>query len=867
MEKPESEKPSKLTSLELNRKLLDDSVPDKNVWLKQAASEFGGTIAATIAGAASWSLIDRSKYGIAGKVLVTAVGSGFTKFTVKGGMETALLKSEDRTISAKDLAWGAVDGFAGVAASKAEAKIAENLTKNLGFKYAGKTLGPEQAFEVGSKVLDSSLRERMLSHALRGTSGGFVGSGVWSTAHALHEHRNELTSAQGIGKVARDIAINTAIGTAFGLGLSTGISGIANAREIGAYAKASLQGERGITRVDLLHFNDMHSALLGQEASLPQLASKASMLREQSKSAGRNPLLFELGDNYSGNVVAGSTRLGYVETKAIEMMKPNGTVPGNHVADVGLGNVDVDGWVKNIRQLAAETNREMPAVMTNIELPAHPGLVGKDGVYKPYRVIEINGTQGNDKVGIIGLVTKELEDMAEGAVIYRDAQESARKAITELNAQGVNKVIVLSHLGRAEDIALAQNVKGISAILGAHSHDIEPLPFWIKNAQNGAEVPISQAGSKAQWLGEMNLAFKADGSVDKFRSGGKLHEIHSAIKPDPEIRNYIQSEIGDIAKLENVTYQVQIKEPISTHGLRGQTGEQTPLGTLISRALLEQTNAQLPQINAARQASGLAPINQVGIVLKHTGDIKEGFTPGATNHLKLSNTFLNTGSVERELNELTVATMTGAQIKGALNFAVHDLPPAATQPKAIPDRIKDNARRFFSESPKPEFYDYTGNFVQTEGLRYSFDRSLPPGQRITAVEVVNPSTGKYVPIEADKSYEVLTLFHPVEKWGKRGIITNDPKDPRFLQPENWAYGKQHTASEARTLVGAQAIRLSQVDLLAKYLVDKGSIKNGDFKASNNIRDLTPKPWQPEVRPGIYSTIPLAFQNGQNVKEK
>ena len=851
-------------NLEATRNLLDDSVPDKNVWLKQAASEFGGTIAATIVGAASWSLVDKSKYGIAGKVLATAVGSGLTKFGVKGGLETALLKSEDRTVSAADLAWGAVDGFAGVAAIKAEAHLSERFTRNLGFKYAGKTLGPEQAFEVGSKVLDSSLKERMISHALRGTTGGFVGSGVWSSAHAVYDHRNELNTVQGLGKVAKDITVNTAIGTAFGLGLSTGLSGIANAKEIGAHAKAAIQGERGVSRVDVLHFNDMHSALLGQEASLPQLATKAQQLRESSSAAGRSPLLFELGDNYSGNVVAGSTKLGYVETKAIEMMKPNGTVPGNHVADVGLGNVDVDGWVKNIKQLAAETNREMPAVMANIELPGHPGVVGKDGIYKPYRVLEINGPQGKDKVGIVGLVTKELEDMAEGAIVYRDAQESARNAIAELNSQGVNKVLILSHLGRAEDIALAQNVKGISAILGAHSHDIEPLPFWVKNSLNGAEVPISQAGAKAQWLGEMNLAFKADGTVDKYRSGGKLHEIHSGIEADTKIRNYVQSEIGDIAKLENVQYQVQIKEPISTHGLRGQVGSQTPLGTLISRALMDQTNAHLPQINAGREAAGLAPIGKVGIVLKHTGDIKEGFTPGATNHLKLSNTFLNTGSVERELNELTVARMTGDQIKGALNFAVHDLPPAKVQAASLSERLKANTARFFSEAPKPEFYDYTGNFVQTEGLRYSFDRSRPIGQRILSVEVMDQQSGKFVPMESGKTYDVLTLFHPIEKWGKRGIITNEAADPRFLQADNWAYGKYHTAAEARAALNAQPIQLSQVDLLAKYLVEKGSIRNSEFQsATSHIKDLTPQAWMPDARPGSYSVLPLALQNGLN----
>lgn len=846
--------------------LLDIAQAEKHVWLKQAASEFGSTIAATVSGAASWSLLDRSKFGIAGKLIATAGSSAISKYLVKAGLETSFLEQENRTFSKADLAWGAVDGFVGLAAAKTEAQISEKLRTNLGYKYAGRSLGPEQALEVGSKVLESSAKERILSHAVRGTGAGFVGSLGWSSSHALYDHRANLDSAKGWTDLAKDVSFNTVIGTALGLGLSTTISSVANGKEIAGYLRSKMQSDKALTKIDVLHFNDMHSALLGKEASLPQLATRAKELSAQSTAAGRNPVLFELGDNYSGNVIAGSTKLGYVETKAVEMMKPHGTVPGNHVADVGLGNVDVDGWVANIRKLASETNREMPALASNIELPLHPGIIGKDGIYKPYRILELNSANAKDKIGLIGLVTKELEDAGEGAIKYLDAQESARNAIAELNAQGVKKVVVLSHLGRAEDIALAQNVKGISAIVGAHSHDIEPLPFWIKNMQSGADVPIAQAGSKAQWLGEMNLALRADGTADKFKSGGRLHEIHAGIEPDKQIRSYVQSEVGQVASLESRQYDVKIKDAISMHGLRGQTGEQTPLGVLISKALVEQTNAHLPELNAARQALGKPAIQPIALMLKHTGDIKEGFTPGATNHLKLSNTFLNTGTPERELNELTVARFTGAQLKGALNFGVHDLPPAAVQETSLASRLIGNTRRFFSEQAKPDFYDYTGNYIQTEGIKYSFDRSLRPGQRVLSVEVLDRQTGKYLPLDENKTYDVLTLFHPIEKWGKRGMITNNPAEPLFNDPLNWAFGRQVTEG-VRNFVSAQPIPLSQVDLLAKYLSGKGTIANKQYLSPMTIRDLTPRAWEPSVRPGFYSTLPIAALNASATDRK
>ena len=46
----------------------------------------------------------------------------------------------------------------------------------------------------------------------------------------------------------------------------------------------------------------------------------------------------------------------------------------------------------------------------------------------------------------------------------------ARKSVAELKAQGVNKIIALTHVGITFDRELARQVSGIQVIIGGHSH-------------------------------------------------------------------------------------------------------------------------------------------------------------------------------------------------------------------------------------------------------------------------------------------------------------------------------------------------------------------------------------------------------------
>lgn len=853
---------NKLEVSELLRAGIDPQSPA--VVLREAVADFTGTLGAGVVGTAIWSLTSKTKFGLPVRIAATALGSGTAKVAFKAGAETLLLPSSLHKTNSSDFAWGIVDGFAGVAGCKLDQMASAATTRRLGFHYAGRSITAELATQVGEKALQSSVRDRILHSTIRGTAGALAGSFVWSAPHAIYNHRDKLDTADGWKGVVGETAINTSIGTVFGGTLSLGVSSIANARDIFGYARGALQGDRGVTRVDVLHFNDTHSSLLGDRSTLPQLASEATRLRGESAARGRTSLLFELGDNYSGNVVAGSTKVGLVETKAVQMMKPDGFIPGNHVADVGMGGIDVPAWVGNIKQLEAELG-SLPAIASNIEVPGFPGFVGPNGSYKPFRVVEaVTKSGGKEKIGLIGLVTDELAAVADGAITYKPHLQVAEETIAALNKQGVNKVVVLSHLGRSQDIELARNLRGkVSAILGAHTHDIEPVPIWVRNAHNGSDIAVTQAGSKAGWLGELNLAIKPDGTADRYRTFGRLHEIHSGIKPDVAVKSYIEREVGAVADLQARTYNADVTAPFFMQGVRGEELRQTPLGTIITRALLEGVNDNLPAVNRQRAAAGLAALKPRDFIIKHTGDIRDGVMPGQVNHLNLSNVFLNTGTAERELNEMCAISITGDQLRRILNFSVHDLPGAATaQTGSRWQRLGTDLRSIFSQRPVAPLHDYSGNFIQVEGLRYTFNRSLPSNNRITNVEIFDRALNRFVPVDPAKTYEALTLFHPVDKWGKYGLLTKDPANPAYNAAENWVYGSRLTSAEARARVNAQPIQLSQVDLLAKYLERQGKLNPANYLPAS-ITDATPKPWQPPV---TVRMIPLSAVGLEEAKK-
>lgn len=133
------------------------------------------------------------------------------------------------------------------------------------------------------------------------------------------------------------------------------------------------------------------------------------------------------------------------------------------------------------------------------------------------------------KYGIIGTSPIDLDKRSKQGVIQREIKvdkaketvQDIQNEVNKLQAQGINKIILLSHLGLTLDKIVANQTQGIDVILGGHSHD---LLFDVKEGENlfysktGEPVIITQAGRDGKNFGILNLEFDENGVIKKVQN-------------------------------------------------------------------------------------------------------------------------------------------------------------------------------------------------------------------------------------------------------------------------------------------------------------------------------------------------------------
>lgn len=144
------------------------------------------------------------------------------------------------------------------------------------------------------------------------------------------------------------------------------------------------------------------------------------------------------------------------------------------------------------------------------------------GILKSSVIKEVNG----HKYGIIGSTPVDLFTRTKCGSLHQDfdvdnAEQTVKDIqfeIDKLKAQGVNKIILLSHLGNTFEKIIATQTSGLDVILGGHSHN---LIKSVKEGENlfynkdGEPVIITQAGKDGKNFGILNLEFDKNGIIKK----------------------------------------------------------------------------------------------------------------------------------------------------------------------------------------------------------------------------------------------------------------------------------------------------------------------------------------------------------------
>lgn len=431
----------------------------------------------------------------------------------------------------------------------------------------------------------------------------------------------------------------------------------------------------------ILHTNDVHSRL---ESHTPQglqveqggrvrLATLVENVRAQY--GKEKILLLDAGDSIHGmnidNLFGGMPSI-----EVMEAMGYDAFVPGNHEFNYGQE-------VLEQRMLDAK----FPTLAANI--------TKADGsLFAPYSALikEVDGV----RVGVIGLVTEETPIVTHPknvvGLTFHDPIAIAKQTVEAIRSD-VDILVVLSHLGYAKDVELAEAVPEIDVIVGGHSHT------KLSAAQEVNGVLLVQTHEYANYLGFLRLEVEGKKIV---AHDARLLPVTALVEKNARVQNIIdhwneqlQARLGSVIGSSNIDWDGE-RASVRT--------QETNLGNLVADVI--------------RNAAGS------DIAVTNGGGIRASIPAGDIRVADVYNTLPFD-------NSLVVVEMMGMDILEALEHSVRLLPEQngaflqvsgitfEVDPKALPGGRVINAKIGENRLSASAYYTVaTNDFIAAGGDGY-----------------------------------------------------------------------------------------------------------------------------------------------------
>jgi 5'-nucleotidase len=364
---------------------------------------------------------------------------------------------------------------------------------------------------------------------------------------------------------------------------------------------------------------------------------------------------------------------------------------------MAIGNHEFDSGPPALARFIEDA--DFPVLGANIDASAQVSLTG---LIEPYTIIEVGGEQ----VGVFGLTTEDTTFISSPGpdVTFADVTATAQATVAALQGMGINKIVALTHIGYTFDLDLAAAVSGIDVIVGGHSHTpLGAMPGaqgdypTVVNSLAGEPVLVVSAWEWGKYLGRLDVTFDAMGVVESYNGAPIL--IDASIPEDPAIAADVAVFYAPVQQLANTV--IGETELLLDGNRPVVRSRESNLGNLICDAMLWKTEGVGSQICITNGGGIRAPIN--------AGDITIG---NVLTVLPFGNTIATLG-------------LTGADVIAALENGVS------------------------------RWENTDGRFPQVGGMRYSFDPTRAPGDRILSAEIMNANES-FSPIDPDEIYIVTT---------------------------------------------------------------------------------------------------------------
>ncbi len=504
----------------------------------------------------------------------------------------------------------------------------------------------------------------------------------------------------------------------------------------------------------ILHNNDGESQLLGAPADpnfggIARFVALARSLQAAATAAPNSGVVtLSSGDNYlAGPQFAASQAKGvpFYDSIGLDAVGYDALAIGNHEFDFGPDT---------LADFISGFDSGVPFLSSNLDVSAEPRLaeLAEEGRIAPSTVVE----EAGQRIGIVGATTPALASISSprDVVVGQDVLGSVQKAVDELTADGVDKVVLISHLQSVgEDRQLIAQLRDVDVAIAGGGDELlanpgnplvpgdavsvdpttgQPFGYPIQVADStGRTVPVVTTAGDYKYIGRLTVTFDGDGAVTAVDPGSGPVRVSGveadAVAPDPAV----QADVVDPVTAFNADLAATVlaQSEVALEGRRepGVRTQETNLGNLLADALLD----------AGQDGAEEFGVTPPQVALQNGGGIR-------------NNSLIPAGPVT-ELDTFSVAPFA--------NFVavVPDVPRA---------QFKELLENAVSQIPVAD-----GRFAQVAGFRFTYD---PAGAaQVTAEDgtVTTPGT-RVTEVVLDDGTPIVTAGAVVEGPGV-SVATND----------------------------------------------------------------------------------------------
>jgi 5'-nucleotidase/UDP-sugar diphosphatase len=476
-------------------------------------------------------------------------------------------------------------------------------------------------------------------------------------------------------------------------------------------------GSASAASLTIFHNNDGESKLFG-DASFGGAAYFASTLDAlRAANAGRDQLTLSSGDNFlAGAAFNASLATGplgsrtYFDALVLKEIGYDAITIGNH--DFDFGPAVLADFISYYNTQGGTA----PFLSANLDFSGESALqsLKNTGSIASSTIVD----RGAERYGIIGVTTETLASVSSpGAVGINPVLGAVQAQVTALEAQGVNKIILSSHLqALGNELALIPQLRGVDVVIAGGGDELlinvdnarntvaqrtGPYPVTAQDA-DGRNVAVVTTVGEYLYVGSLNVEFDAMGEVVNV-AGEPVVVNKATTTPDADIQNNVINPLNAALAAANstviATTDVFLEHSAgNTSGPRVIRQRETNLGNLVADAFVWAVTAE---------GSGLT-----------TGNMLLGFQ--------------NSGGIRDDLDNDQNGEITQGEARAVLPFANTLAVLGNVDVNTLVAALENSVSRI-----QPNGSGTDGRFAQISGFAFDYNPLAAAGSRVQAVRLAD----------------------------------------------------------------------------------------------------------------------------------